>query len=88
MHLYVERTSSLRKGDQCFVSWEKPITKQILFHWIVDAIALEAHSTICLKTSWALFKGVSFQDICAAARWSSPVTFARCYKLGGWRSSR
>ena len=99
LHTYVERTRSFRKGDQLFVSWAKPhwgkpITKQRLSHWIVDAIALaysssglqvptglRAHSTRGLATSWALFKGVSIQDICAAASWSSPLTFARFYRL-------
>ncbi|XP_053296886.1 uncharacterized protein LOC128456655 [Pleuronectes platessa] len=99
LHTYVERTRSFRKGDQLFVSWAKPhwgkpVTKQRLSHWIVDAIALaysssglqvptglRAHSTRGLTTSWALFKGVSIQDICAAASWSSPLTFARYYRL-------
>lgn len=42
---------------------------------------LWAHSTRGLATSWALFKGVSIQDICTAASWSSPLTFARFYRL-------
>ncbi|KAK5928475.1 hypothetical protein CgunFtcFv8_013535 [Champsocephalus gunnari] len=72
----------------------KPVTKQRLSHWIVEAIALaytsqnlqapsglRAHSTRGLATPWALFKGVSIQDICAAASWSSPLTFVRFYRL-------
>nr|XP_055035574.1 uncharacterized protein LOC129423361 [Misgurnus anguillicaudatus] len=72
----------------------QPITKQRLSHWIVDAISLaysskgltapsglRAHSTRGMSTSWALFKGVTIQDICDAASWSSPHTFARFYKL-------
>ncbi|XP_043992826.1 uncharacterized protein LOC122842750 [Gambusia affinis] len=72
----------------------KPVSKQRLSQWIVAAIALaytskgqqppeglRAHSTRGLTTSWALFRGVSIQEICAAASWASPHTFARFYKL-------
>ena len=72
----------------------KPVSKQRLSHWIVGAIALaytskglqtptglRAHSTRGLATSWALFKGVSIQEVCAAACWASPHTFARFYRL-------
>ena len=63
------------------------ITKQRLSHWIVEAIqwaysskgmqppdALRAHSTRGVVASWALLKGVSIQDLCAATSWSSPLT--------------
>lgn len=72
----------------------KPISSQRLSHWIVDAISmayecksmhppagLRAHSTRGLAASWALFRGLSVQDICAAASWSTPHTFARFYRL-------
>lgn len=72
----------------------KPVTKQRLSHWVVESIALaytcqgllapqglRAHSTRGLAASWALFRGVSIQDICAAACWSSPLTFVRFYRL-------
>ena len=72
----------------------KPISQQRLSHWIVDAIrlayeskglqapvGLRAHSTRGMATSWALFKGVSVQDICKAASWASPHTFVRFYRL-------
>ncbi|XP_067306913.1 uncharacterized protein [Pseudorasbora parva] len=84
-----------RKGD--------PLSKQRLSHWLVDAIILayeskgvqppgniRAHSTRGLAASWALFRGVSLQDICSAASWASPHTFVRYYRLdvtrtsGGW----
>ncbi|XP_059199216.1 uncharacterized protein LOC131979287 [Centropristis striata] len=96
---YVDRTGGFRRSDQLFVSWAsphrgKPITKQRLSHWVVEAIALayagqglqppvglRAHSTRGVATSWALFRGVSVQDICAAASWSSPLTFVRFYML-------
>ncbi|XP_073701195.1 uncharacterized protein [Garra rufa] len=99
LRIYTERTRGFRESDQLFISWMKPrtgkpITKQRLSHWIVEAISLayssrgllpphglRAHSTRGISTSWALFKGVTLQDICEAASWSSPHTFARFYKL-------
>ena len=99
LRIYIERTRGFRESDQLFVSWMKPrmgkpITKQRLSHWIVEAISLaysskghapptglRAHSTRGMSTSWAFFKGVTIQDICKAASWSSPHTFARFYKL-------
>ena len=96
---YMGRTEGFRRSDQLFVSWAtphkgKPITKQRLSHWVVEAIALaytsqglqppvglRAHSTRGLAASWALFRGVSVRDICAAASWSSPLTFVRFYML-------
>ena len=42
---------------------------------------LRAHSTRGVATSCALFRGISIQEICAAASWSSPHTFARFYRL-------
>ncbi|XP_053351317.1 uncharacterized protein LOC128520900 [Clarias gariepinus] len=80
----------------CFASpvKGKALSKQRLAHWIVEAITLayssksvllplgvKAHSTRAMATSWALFKGMSVGDICAAASWSSPHTFVRFYRL-------
>ena len=97
--MYVQRTRTLRKSNQLFVSCAdsykgKPISRQRLSHWVVEAIVLcynsmnleppvglRAHSTRGLSTSWALFKGISIQEICAAASWSSPHTFIRFYRL-------
>ena len=72
----------------------KPVSRPTLSRWIVDAIkeayasagvevpvALRAHSTRALSASWALAKGVSVQEICVAANWSSPSTFAAYYHL-------
>ncbi|XP_048059471.1 uncharacterized protein LOC125276089 [Megalobrama amblycephala] len=96
---YVDRTKALRNSNQLFVSWAdshkgKPISRQRLSHWVVEAIivsynsmglcppeGLKAHSTRGMATSWALFKGVSVQDICAAASWASTHTFVRFYRL-------
>ena len=71
-----------------------PVTKLTLSRWIVDAIALaytslglpcpmgvRAHSTRGIASSWAWTSGVSIEDICAAAGWSAPSTFARFYNL-------
>ena len=99
LRIYLDRTKVLGRGNQLFVSWAppfrgKPISRQRLSHWIVQAIVLaynnrglqapeglKAHSTRGMATSWALFRGVSVQDICAAASWSSPHTFIRFYRL-------
>ena len=34
-----------------------------------------------MATSWAALKGVALADICAAASWSTPCTFARFYRI-------
>ena len=78
----------------------KPITKVRLSQWIVEAIqvsysskgmvipeGLRAHSTRGMSASWALCRGVSIQDVCAAASWSSPLTFAKFYRLNVAASS-
>ena len=72
----------------------KPITKVRLSQWLVEAIrlaytaggveppeGLRAHSTRGMSASWALAKGVPIQDVCTAASWSSPSTFAAYYNL-------
>ncbi|KAK0154463.1 Phosphoacetylglucosamine mutase [Merluccius polli] len=71
-----------------------PVSKQRVSHWLVDTIAqayagrgfpvpegLVAHSTRSMATSWAALKGVALADICAAASWSTPCTFARFYRI-------
>ncbi|CAM4450934.1 unnamed protein product [Leuciscus chuanchicus] len=72
----------------------KALSKQRLSHWIVDAIALAyqqqgrpcplgvtAHSTQSVASSCALAHGASLADICRAAGWATPNTFARFYNL-------
>ena len=99
LRVYVNRTASFRGTDQLFLSWAtphkgKPLSRQRLSHWIVEAIVLayrcrgmqppaglKAHSTRSMATSWALFKGIRVEDICAAASWASPHTFVRFYRL-------
>ncbi len=70
------------------------VSKQRMAHWIVDAITLayqargvpcpfrlRAHSTRSVASSWALARGASLADICRAAGWATPNTFARFYSL-------
>jgi len=45
------------------------------------AASIHAHSTRNMAASKALNSGVSLQDVCNAAGWSSPHTFARIYDL-------
>jgi hypothetical protein len=72
----------------------KAVSKQRLAHWIVDAIilaydsqgepcppGLRAHSTRSVAASWALAQGASLTDVCRAAGWATPNTFARFYSL-------
>lgn len=96
---YVDRTKGFRQSDQLFVSWAapytgKPISKQRLSHWLVEAIALaynakgqvppaglKAHSTRGMAASWSVFQGASVQQVCSAASWASPDTFVSFYRL-------
>ncbi|KAI2646801.1 ORF V: Enzymatic polyprotein [Labeo rohita] len=65
------------------------VSKQRLAHWVVDTITLayqcqgepcplgvRAHSTRSVASSWALGHGASLADICRAAGWATPNTFA------------
>ncbi len=67
----------------------KAVSKQRMAHWIVDAITLayeaqgvpcllrlRAHSTRGVASSWALARGASLANICRAAGWATPNTFA------------
>ncbi len=70
------------------------VSKHTISHWIRDAFSLayevrilpspldiRAHSTRGVVSSQALFRGVTLEDICMAAGWSSPNTFVRFYNL-------
>lgn len=72
----------------------KPVSRPHLSHWVVETFVLcynnvniestkelRTHSTRGISTSWALFKGISIQEICAVPSWSSPHTFVRFYRL-------
>ncbi|KAL0152047.1 hypothetical protein M9458_052651, partial [Cirrhinus mrigala] len=80
----------------CFGGQQKgnAVSKQRLAHWVVDAISLayesqgepcplgvRAHSTRSVASSYALAHGASLADICRAAGWATPNTFARFYNL-------
>jgi len=70
----MNRTRGFRSSDQLFVSWANP-------GGLLPPVGLPAHSTRSLATSWALFRGLSVQDVCAAASWSSPLTFVSFYMM-------
>ncbi|KAL0152253.1 hypothetical protein M9458_051976 [Cirrhinus mrigala] len=72
----------------------KAVSKQRISHWLVDAICtayqarglpcplgVRAHSTRGVAASAALVNGASLTDICKAAGWATPNTFARFYNL-------
>ncbi|KAK7910458.1 hypothetical protein WMY93_015142 [Mugilogobius chulae] len=71
-----------------------PLSSQRLAHWICRAVhmayeaqgqlppaGLRAHSTRSVAASTALLRGVSVEDICLAASWSSSSTFVQSYLL-------
>ncbi|XP_067319635.1 uncharacterized protein C6orf132 homolog [Anolis sagrei] len=71
-----------------------PVSSQGLASWIVSTIRLAyqlagkeppshlvAHSTRSVSTSQAFLRGVPLDQICRAATWSTPSTFASHYKL-------
>ncbi|KAL0199319.1 hypothetical protein M9458_007859, partial [Cirrhinus mrigala] len=75
----------------CFGGQQKgnAVSKLRLAHWVVDAISLSyqnqgepcplgvrAHSTRSVASSYALAHGASLADICRAAGWATPNTFA------------
>lgn len=71
LSVYVQRTAGFRRTDQLFISWStphkgKPLSRQRLSHWIVEAISLaysckgaqspvrvRAHSTRSMSSTWA-----------------------------------
>ena len=69
-----------------------PLSAQRLSHWLCEAVAqaylcsgvdppesIRAHSTRGILTSTALHGGMTVEDICTAASWSSPCSFIRFY---------
>ncbi|KAL0194781.1 hypothetical protein M9458_008353, partial [Cirrhinus mrigala] len=80
----------------CFGGQQKgnAVSKQRLAHWVAYAISLSyqnqgepcplgvcAHFTRSVASSYALAHGASLADICRAAGWATPNTFARFYNL-------
>ena len=91
---YLDRTKGHRKHDQLFLTCKEPFspaTKDTVSRWIVSAVkaaGLEAlmssspphaHDTRGISTSWALFAGVSQEEILKAAYWSSANSFIAFY---------
>ncbi len=77
---------SVRSSEQLFVCHGgqqkgKAVSKQRLAHWIVEAVALAYQSQGSVAPSHALVHGASLADICRAASWATPNTFARFYNL-------
>lgn len=69
-----------------------PLSKQRLSHWLCEAVSqaylssgmdppgsIRAHSTRGISSSTALHGGMTVEDICTAASWSSPCSFIRFY---------
>ena len=72
----------------------KAASKTSISRWLVETIqlaytakgvvvpeGLRAHSSRAQASSWALFRGISIQEVCEAANWSSGLTFADFYSL-------
>ena len=91
---YWHRTQSKRSGDQLFVITKEPFSpasRDTISKWIVAAIKAagsealapgmvpHAHDTRSVSTSWALFSGVSVEEIHRAAYWRSPNSFISFY---------
>ena len=91
---YLDKVKNLRKSDQLFVITKAPFSpasKSTLSRWIVAAIKaagsnarvsdtnLRAHDTRSISSSWALFQGVSVEEICRAAYWRSQNSFTTYY---------
>ena len=91
---YWHRTKGKRSGDQLFVISREPFSpasRDTISNWIVTAIQAagpaalapgnvpHAHDTRSISTSWALFNGVSIEEIHRAAYWRSPNSFISFY---------
>ena len=71
-----------------------PVSAQTFSRWVVSTIKLayeiahkplpatvRAHSTRAMASSMAFLRGVNLADVCKAATWSTPFTFAAYYRL-------
>ena len=91
---YWHRTKAKRSGDQLFIITKEPFTpasRDTFSKWIISAIRAagptaltpgvspRAHDTRSVSTSWALFSGVSVEEIHKAAYWRSPNSFISSY---------
>lgn len=91
---YWHRTRGKRSGSQLFIITKEPFSpasRDTISKWIVSAIKAagsealasgnvpRAHDTRSVSTSWALFNGVSIEEIHKAAYWRSPNSFISFY---------
>ena len=91
---YWSRTKDRRSSDQLFIITRDPFTpasKEVISKWIVAAIRAagpsvlspgvtpRAHDTRSISASWALFSGVSVEEIQQAAYWRTPNSFISFY---------
>ncbi len=65
LHIYTKRTKEFRESDQLFVSWEPHMGKPVT----------KQHLFL------TLFKGVTIQNICEAAYWSSLYIFTKFWNI-------
>ena len=94
LKFYWHRTKAKRSGDQLFIITKEPYSpasRDTISKWIVAAIRAagsealtpvvspHAHDTRSISTSWALFSGVSVEEIHKAAYWRSPNSFISFY---------
>jgi len=95
LKFYLARTKGLRAGeDQLFISStppHQPISRQTLSRWIVQIIkraysslgralpGVKAHDTRAMAASWALYSGVSLDNIIENVGWQSASTFQQAY---------
>ena len=63
-------------------TWLKEVVRDCYFYSrLPPPTAVKGHDVRKAATSWADIAGVTPQQICNAATWSSECTFARHYKL-------
>ena len=95
LKFYLARTRALRgEVDQLFIGTKKPhlrVTKQTLSRWIVGVVkgaykkfnidlpSVHAHDTRALTASWALYSGVSIDNIIGSVGWRRCSTFQNTY---------
>ena len=91
---YWSHTKDRRLGDQLFIITREPFSpasRDVISKWIVAAIQAagpsvlspgvtpRAHDTRSISASWALFSGVSVEEIQQAAYWQTPNSFISFY---------
>ena len=91
---YLDRTKGFRKHEQLFLTCKEPYSpasKDTVSRWIVNAIKAagqealtgssipHAHDTRGISASWALFAGISQEEILKAAYWASANSFISYY---------